>query len=139
MLMNKPLIALAAVHIKDNTNIDTGVVENTIDAPIAGSSFANRHDSGKCGHVEDRAVPIYEYNFDSIFNMDDSEMDIQNDMDHTINGTGNRAGVDSSKGSDTVDNDIPNFSSHNVQQAKDGLVQISKCLLMHLIQHGVWQ
>ncbi|KAF5287674.1 hypothetical protein FQA39_LY15774 [Lamprigera yunnana] len=27
---------------------------------------------------------------------------------------------------DTVDNDIPNFSSRNVQQAKDGLVQIAK-------------
>ncbi|KAF5303748.1 hypothetical protein FQA39_LY09821 [Lamprigera yunnana] len=27
---------------------------------------------------------------------------------------------------DTIDNDIPNFSSRNVQQAKDGLVQLGK-------------
>ncbi|KAF5287673.1 hypothetical protein FQA39_LY15773 [Lamprigera yunnana] len=62
--------------IGDN-NIDTAVVENTINTPITGSSFANRHNSGKSGNVEDRAVPNNEYNFDSIFHIDDSEMDIK--------------------------------------------------------------
>ncbi|KAF5303637.1 hypothetical protein FQA39_LY09884 [Lamprigera yunnana] len=86
--------------IKDDINIDTAVVENTINAPIAGRSFANRHNSGKSGNTEDRAVPDNVYNFDSIFNMDDSEMDIQNDMENTLSTQGNRAGIDSSRGSD---------------------------------------
>ncbi|KAF5277671.1 hypothetical protein FQA39_LY18440 [Lamprigera yunnana] len=92
-------------NIKEDTNLATGTaVESILYAPIAGSSFAhNRHGSGKSGITEDRTVPNNEYNFDSIFNMDNSEMDVQNDMDSTLSTTqGNRAGIDSSRGTGII-------------------------------------
>ncbi|KAF5280808.1 hypothetical protein FQA39_LY17955 [Lamprigera yunnana] len=92
-------------RIKYNTNLDaSGAVESTLYVPIAGSSFAhNRHDSAKSSQSEDRAVPNNKYNFDSIFNMDNSEMDVQNDMDNTLSTSqGNRAGTDSSRGTGII-------------------------------------
>ncbi|KAF5281178.1 hypothetical protein FQA39_LY17849 [Lamprigera yunnana] len=85
-------------RIKEDPNIDTGSIENTIDAPIAGSAFPDRHGSRALDNIEDRNIANNEFNFDHIFNMDNSAMDVQNDMGDSLSTPqGNRAGSDSTR------------------------------------------
>ncbi|KAF5282355.1 hypothetical protein FQA39_LY17599 [Lamprigera yunnana] len=112
-------------RIKEDPNITTGSVENTLNAPIAGSAFPDRYNSGTLDNIENRDISDNEFDFNHIFNMDNSALDVQNDLDNTLSTPqGNRAGIDSSRSAGIIKLYKQPFINRNV-------VTFTKCYMFY--------